>query len=232
MPIIAIILFILVSGTAKSEMLNTFSAQIERTLVEHNKEEIVKGIIYYQAPQEVFIEVDTPLEQIMAITDKVMLIYYPNAKKAFRIKSKNPIPPPFIQTIIGAMKEDYGLIKVGYTFIKHEKKGDTLYTYWEPPSKQKKFLGIFILGTLSNKLVYAEAQTPDGTPAVKSFYRKHLKFGDSYIPLDISSEYYDKSEIMRGEHIIFSDVKFNPVIPDRILNFKIPDGIPVKEVEW
>jgi len=39
-----------------------------------------------------------------------MLIYYPNAKKAFRIKSKNPIPPPFIQTIIGAMKEDYGLI--------------------------------------------------------------------------------------------------------------------------
>jgi outer membrane lipoprotein-sorting protein len=231
MPIIALILFILVSGTAKAEMLNTFSAQVERTLVEHNKEEIVKGIIYYQAPNNVVVEVHTPLEQIMAITDKVMLIYYPNAKKAFRIKSKNPIPPPFIQTIIGAMKEDYGLIKQGYTFIKHEKKGDTLYTYWEPPSKQKKNLGVFILGTLSNKLVYAEAQIPDGTPAVKSFYQKHLQFGDSYIPLDISSEYYNESDIMR-EHIIFSDVKFNPVIPDHILEFKIPDGIPVKEVEW
>jgi outer membrane lipoprotein-sorting protein len=179
----------------------------------------------------VVVEVDTPLEQVMAITDKVMLIYYPNAKKAFRIKSKNPVPPPFIQTILGAMKEDYGLIKQGYTFIKHEKKGDTLHTYWAPPPKQKKILGTFILGTLSNKLVYAEAQTPDGTPAIKSFYRNHLKFGDSYIPLDISSEYYNESEITR-EHITFSDVKFNPVIPDRILNFKIPDGIPTKEVEW
>jgi len=224
-------MLILLSGTARSETLNTFAAQIERILVERNKEEIVRGIIYYQTPQKIFIEVDTPIEQVMSIADKVMLIYYPNAKKAFRIKSKNPIPLPFIQTIIGAMKEDYGLIKQEYTFIKHEKKGDTIYTYWEPPSKQKKRLGIFILGTLSNKLVYAEAQTPDGTQAVKSFYRKHLKFGDSYIPLDISSEYYDKSEVTR-EHIIFSNVKFNPVIPDRILNFKIPDGIPTKEVEW
>lgn len=130
------------------------------------------------------------------------------------------------------MKEDYGLIEAGYTLVKHEKKGDTIYTYWKPLSKHKKILGIFILGTaLKNKIVSAEAQKPDGKVAVKSVYQKHIKFGEKYIPMEVSTEYYDKSDIKK-EHIIFSDAKFNPTLPDRILNFKIPDSIPVKEVKF
>ena len=225
------ILLTSIFGAPKSEMLNTFSAKFNREFVEHNKKEVVKGTIYYRAPKKVIAEVDTPIEQVMAVIDKVMLIYYPNEKKAFRIKSKNPIPPPFIQTIIGSMKEDYGLIESGYTLVKHEKKGDTIYTYWKPPSKHKKVLGSFILGTVSNKIVSAEAHQPDGRVAVKSVYRKHIKFGEKYIPREVFTEFYGESGVTQ-EHVIFSDVKFNPTLPDRVLNFRIPDSIPVKEVEF
>ncbi|MBM3242321.1 hypothetical protein FJZ31_39140 [Candidatus Poribacteria bacterium] len=228
-PITVLLMF--VSQISTFESLSTFSAKVERRFVEHHKEEFVKGTIYYQAPNKVVVEVDTPLEQVMAITDKVTLIYYPNAKKAFRIKSKNPITPPFIQSIIGAMKADYGLTEAGYTMIKHERKEETLYTYWNPPSKMKKVLGIFIWGTVDNKIVYAETQTPDGKSVARSFYRNHIKFEDSYVPLEVFSEFNDEAGLTQ-EHVTYSDVKFNPDLPERIVNFKIPDSIPVKEVKW
>jgi len=231
--IVSLVVFLtLIFGAPKSEPLNTFSAKFNRTFVEHNKKEVVEGTIYYQAPNKVVTEIDTPIEQIMAVIGKAMLIYYPNEKKAFRIKSKNPIPPPFIQTIIGSMKDDYGLIELGYALVRHEKKGDTIYTHWKPPSKHKKVLGMFILGTApKNKIVSAETHQSNGRIAIKSVYRKHITFGERYIPREIFTEYYDKSGITQ-EHVIFSDVKFNPSLPDRVLNFKIPDSIPIKEVEF
>jgi hypothetical protein len=127
--------------------------------------------------------------------------------------------------------DDYGLTEMGYTLAKHEAKGDTLYTYWDPPPSLKKRLGEFILGTTNGLLAYAEARNPNGRTAAKSFYKKHTELAGKYFPLEVHSEIYDGSDRIE-EYVAYSDVEFNIPLPDRVANFDLPDSIYVKEVEW
>lgn len=232
MHIIALILLLIANPVAQeSQKLETISLKFERKVVQTNVNEIVKGIAYYQTPGRVFIEVLDPVKQIMLINGDVMHIYYPIEKKAFRIKAQGPIPMPFVQSILSAMKDDYGLTELGYTLDKHEKKDKTLYTYWKPPDKLKKHLGIFVLGTIDGVLVYAEARKPKEKAVAKSFYSKHIELAGKQFPLEV------RSEIVEGkshteEFVSYSDVKVNISLPEEVTNFKIPDSIPVKEVQW
>jgi outer membrane lipoprotein-sorting protein len=210
---------------------DTLSLKFERKAVQGSSTEVAKGIAYYQSPQRVFIEVRDPIRQIMIIDGKVMLIYYPVEKRAFRIKAKHPIPMPFIQAILSAMKDDYGLTEMGYTLAKHEAKGDMLYTYWAPPSSLKKRLGEFILGMTNGLLTYAEARGPDGRIAARSFYRKHIELAGGCFPLEVHSEVYDGSSHME-EYVTYSEVEFNVSLPNRVVSFRLPDSMSVEEVEW
>lgn len=232
MHVIALILLLTLNPVAlRYQTPDTIFLKFVRKVVQSDSTEVVKGIAYYQASEKVFIEVQGPISQIMIIDGGVMLIYYPVEKKAFRMKAKGPIPMPFVQAILSVMKDDYGLTEMGYTLAKHETKGDTLYTYWDPPRKLKKHLGKFILGTANSLLVYAEARNPKGKTVAKSFYRKHTELAGKYFPLEVRSEIYDGSN-RTEEYVVYSDVKFNIPLPDRVVNFKLPDSIDVKEVEW
>jgi len=230
--VIALILLLVVGPVALGfQTPDTVSLEFERKVIQGDSTEFAKGTVYYQAPQKVFIEVQDPISQIMIIDGEVMLIYYPIEKKAFRIKAKGPIPIPFVQSILSVMKDDCGLTEMGYTLVKHEIERDALYTHWAPPRKLKKHLGKFILGTKNGLLIYAEARKPDGKTAAKSFYKKHTKLAGKYFPLEVRSEIYDGSN-RTEEYVAYSDVKLNISLPDRIVNFKLPDSIPVRETEW
>lgn len=232
MHVIALILLLVLNPvTLKYQAPDTLSLEFERKVVQSDATEVTKGTAYYQAPKRVFIEVQDPISQIMLIDGRIMLIYYPVEQKAFRIEAKGPIPMPFVQSILSVMKDDYGLTEMGYTLAKHEKKGDTLYTYWDPPRKLRKHLGEFILGTANGFLVYAETRQPKGKATAKSFYKKHTELAGKHFPLEVRSEIYDGSNVTE-EYVIYSDVEANIPLPDRVVDFKLPDSISVKEVEW
>ena len=210
--------------------INTLSARFERELATPLSKEVVKGTLYYQTSKTV-LEINEPLHQIMTFSGNTMTIFYPEEGKAFRIKAKNPISIPFVQGFVQVIEEDYGLGELGYKLTRHEPRGDTLYTYWSPPPKQKKVLGMFTLAMVKEKLVYAEAQTPDGEPAVRSSYRNYAELNGKSFPLEIYSEIYSKSGLST-ESVTYSDVQFNLPLPERILNFTIPDSVSVKEIQW
>lgn len=225
-----LITFLMLNVSQFGQMPDTISLGFERKLVRENSTEIVKGISYYKAPQKLYIEVQQPLKQIMTIENNVLTIYYPIEKKAFRIKSKGPIQMPIIQSILSAMKDDYGLSDIGYTMTKSEMKGKTLYTYWEPPKKYKKQMGRFILGIENGLLSYSEALNPKGETIIRSSYKKHIELNGKYFPLEIQSEITDGSR--QTEYITYSNVKINISLPLEIANFNIPDSVAVKEIEW
>ena len=232
MFIIALILLLTLNSLAQGvEKLDTISLEFQRKVVESDSTEIVKGIAYYQAPQKMFVQVQYPVNQIMLINGGTMLIYYPVEQKAFRIKAKGPIPMPFIQTVLSVMKDDYGLTEMGYTLAKHEKKGETLYTYWDPPRKLKKHLGRFVLGTVKDALVYTETRAAKGKATAKSFYKNHIELAGRRFPLEIHSEIIAGSKHTK-EFVSYRDVKLNVSLPDKVVNFQIPDSVPVKEVDW
>jgi hypothetical protein len=224
-------LALLTNSQISETTLTTFIAEFERTTIEDGTPEITKGNIYYQERGKITLEVNFPLNQIMVIDDKLMLIYYPHENKGFRIKSKFLMPPPFVNVIPSFVKPDSGLSELGFKLVRHEKKDGKLYTYWEPPKKKRKELGLFILCIDSDKPVYAEAQLPDGTPAVKTWYYKHVEYKGRFIPVDFYSENKTGGKTIT-EHVIFTKVEFNLPIPEYILSFNIPETALVKEVQW
>lgn len=221
-------LFLTLTASAQGAI----SGKFEREVEDSHSNQITKGEFFYESPKKMTAKVSEPVNQLMFITENIMTIYYPAENRAFRIKSEDPIALPFAQFFMLAVEEDYGLEEMGYTLTKHEIKGDTLYTYWDPQPKYKKLLGVFILGETDRGIVYTEAKTPDGNPKVRSFYAKHIKQGNSYLPAEIYSEFYHESGGTTKEHLRFYDLKLDIVTPEWIQEFELPDSVSLKEVEW
>lgn len=224
-----IISFLLVTLISQSP--DTIVLSFERKVVQSNSIETISGVAYYKSPNRLFIEVKEPIKQIMVIEKNILSIFYPEGNKAFRIKSKKPFTLPFVNSIISIMKKDYGLAELGYNLIKHEKKGNRIYTYWDPPKDKKKVMGQFILASEDGYLVCAELKNHEGKSIAKSFYQNYAKIDGKHFPLEVRSEIMEGTNIME-EHIIYSEVKFNVAIPKEVTNFRIPDSVKIENVEF
>ena len=232
-PIAFLLALFIVTGLYASP-LKTLSLDFTRELTENNKTEHIEGTLHYDVKAaRVVVEVKKPLKQMMLVKDKVLEIYYPEEKQAFRFISAGRIPLPFIESIIQTTQAEYGLTAIGYTFDKHDVVDKVLYTYWHPPEKAKEQLGTIILGMSDDKLISAEVKNPKGHLIARSRYQDHHKIGVNYIPMKVtSSTYGPKSEVVQQEKIIYSKPQVNAETANPILNFTIPESVDVKEVKW
>jgi len=223
------------ASTLHAEPMKTLALDFKRELTEDGKQtETTAGTLHYDAKaKRVVVEVTVPLSQIMLVKDKVLDIYYPLEKQAFRFTSEGRIPLPFIEAIIQSTQAEYKLTAIGYTLDKHDVVDDVLYTYWAPPEKAKDKLGIVILGMRDNRLISAEVKNPAGDLVAKSIYQNHSKLGVSYIPMEVTSSMFGpKSQVLQQERIVYSNPQVNAEPPNPILNFTIPESVEIKEGTW
>ena len=214
--------------------LKTLSLDFTREMTENDITEHLAGTLYYDVKAaRVVIEVREPVKQIMVVKDKVLEIYYPEEKQAFRFTFEGRIPLPFVESIIQSTQAEYGLTAIGYTLAKHDVVDVVLYTYWEPPEVAKDKLGTVILGMRNDRLISAEVKNPKGHIIARSRYQEHSKIGTNHIPMNVTSTTYDeKSEVLQYEQIVYSNPQMNTDPPNAFLNFEIPDSIKVKVVKW
>ena len=214
--------------------LKTLSLDFTRELTENGETEHIAGTLHYDVKAaRVVVEVTTPLKQTMIVKDKVLEIYYPEQKQAFRFISEGRIPLPFVESIVQSTQAEYGLTAIGYSLDKHDVIDKVLYTHWKPPEKAKDTLGIVILGMRDDRLISAEIKNPAGYIIGRSRYQHHKKIGINYIPMTVtSSTYGEKSEVLQNEEIVYSNPQVNMETSNRILNFTIPKSVEVKEIKW
>ena len=214
--------------------LKTLSLDFTREVTEKDKTERIAGTLHYDAKTaRVVVEVTEPLNQVMIVNDKVLEIYYPVEKQAFRFISEGRIPLPFVESIIQSTQVEHGLTAIGYSLEKHDIVDEVLYTHWKPPKKAKDKLGPIILGMQDDRLISAEIKNPKGHIIARSHYQNHRKIGISYIPMVVTSSTYGvMSEVIQHEHIAYSNPQVNADPPNPMLNFKIPESVEVKEVKW
>ncbi len=215
--------------------LKNLSLDFTRELTENEKTERIAGTLHYDIKtMRVAVEVTQPLKQIMVAKDNILEIYYPVEKQAFRFISEGPVPLPLVESILQATQAVYGLTALmGYTLDKHDVADGAIYTYWNPPEKEKDKLGIIILGERDNRLISAEVKNPEGHLIAKTLYQNHSKIGISYIPMKvIFSAYGTKSEVLRSEKILYSNPQANADPPNPMLNFTIPESVKVQEIKW
>ena len=214
--------------------LRTLSLDFTRELTEKGTTEHIAGTLHYdRKSSRVVVEVTKPLKQIMIVKGKVLEIYYPDQKQAFRFISEGRIPLPFVESIIQSTQAEYGLTAIGYSLDKHDVIDRVLYTHWKPPEKAKGTLGVVILGMRDDQLISAEIKNPAGYIIGRSRYQHHKKIGINYIPMTVtSSTYGEKSEVLQNEQIVYSNPQVNMETPNPILNFTIPKSVEVKEIKW
>lgn len=225
--------FLYVSGLHAAP-LKTLSLDFTRELTEGGKTEQISGTLHYDAgAARIVVEVTEPIKQIMVVKGKVLEIYYPIEKQAFRFLSEGRIPLPFVESIVQSTQAEYGLTALGYSLEKHDIVDMVLYSYWSPPKKAQDKLGTIILGTRDDRLISAEIKNPKGHLIARSRYQHHIKVGMNYIPMVVDSKtYHDKSEVLQYEQVIYSNPLLNVEPPHPILNFAIPESVEVKEIKW
>ena len=214
--------------------LKTLSLDFTREVTENKKTESIVGTLHYDTKSaRVVVEVSEPLKQIMVVKDKVLEIYYPVEKQAFRFISQGRIPLPFVESIIRSTQAEHGLTVIGYSLEKHDIVDEILYSYWSPPKKAKDQLGTIILGMQDDRLISAEVKNPKGHIVARSHYQNHRKVGMNYIPMMVTSSTYDeKSEVLQHEQILYGNPQVNADLQNPILNFTIPESVEVKEIKW
>ena len=215
--------------------LKNLSLDFTRKLTENEKTERIVGTLHYDIKtMRVAVEVTQPVKQIMVAKDNILEIYYPVEKQAFRFISEGPVPLPLVESILQATQVVYGLTALmGYTLDKHDVIDGVIYTYWNPPEKEKDKLGIIILGKRDDRLISAEVKNPEGNVVARTLYQNHSKIGISYIPMKVTfSAYGTKSEVLRYEKIVYSNPQANVDPPNPMLNFTIPKSVEVKEIKW
>jgi len=212
--------------------LQTLSLDFQRVTEETGKpKEVVSGHLYFQQPYWMYVNVTSPVHQIMLSEKRQLLIYYPDDKKAFRIRTKKDNPPIFVQGLLASLKEDYGLEEMGYTLTAHKTSGDTLVTIWSPPKDKAKVLGKFVLKIVDNRLVEASTQSANGKTKTISTYRQYVKIGRFFLPQLITTTTDDPWH-RKKEVLSYKNIRLNISIPDSLLKFALPKTIPVKDLQW
>ena len=233
--LITFLLILFLTQSVDAAPLQTLSLDFKRELTENGTTERIEGTLHYDLKSSrVVVEVTKPLKQIMIVKGKVLEIYYPEQKQAFRFISEGQVPLPFIESILQATQAEYGLTALmGYTLSKHEVVDKVLYTYWKPPEKDKETLGPVILGMHEDRLISAEVKNPAGYIVARTLYKEHKEIGSSYIPMQVTARTYgEESKVLRHEKILYNNPKVNVKPINPLFNFTIPASVEVKEMKW
>lgn len=225
-----VLLLTLIPPLYNSEINTASLSFVRRVSQQDGSVEVVKGNAYYTSPHKIYIEVESPITQIMVVNDKTLIIYYPDKEQAFRIKSKTPMDIPILQPLLLSMKDDHGLTGLGYTLRRHERKGNKLYSYWKPPKELEKKLDDFVLVTEDDVIIHAETKAKSGDFIARSYYSQHARYGNMRYPCSIKTILITDGKSTE-EEIQYIDVKFNVALPNKAVNFELPEKVKIKEVE-
>jgi outer membrane lipoprotein-sorting protein len=211
----------------------TLSVTFERELIDGaGKKEISRGIIYFQQKTDkLIVRVYDPINQVLDISGKTLILYYPDQRTAFEIQAKIPFMLPFVSTLVAPNRPNFGLTDMGYQLERSERHGDTLTSSWLPPKISQTVMGKFKLVEYRRKLLSAQSFKPDGRISTNASFSNYTKVGNTSLALDVTTSTF-RSTGTEQELVRFSNPEFNKAIPDSIVNFKIPPGTPMKHIQW
>jgi hypothetical protein len=211
--------------------INNSRVEFTRDFKQKNIEEKIEGLLYYQFPEKVIVFIHKPICQWMSFENNWILIYYPEDSIAFKFVSPYPVSFSFFETFLNVTKEDFGVCSRGYSLLSHEIKKDTLITYWKPPKGLSERIGDLKLVFVANRIVSSELKKITGEPLLKTSYSDHFNYGEYYFPLGISSMLFSDTDTL-FEKISYRNPIFNDSLPEDVINFEIPEGIKIEEIEW
>ncbi len=82
-----------------------------------------------------------------------------------------------------------------------------------------------------DKIVYTTVKNADGHTISHTRFDTFFPYGTAWFPLHMKT-LYPLHQAIDSEEIEFSNPVFDQPLPEHIIDFKIPDGVPVEERQW
>jgi hypothetical protein len=222
---------LLSAATATSQRLQTLAVDFVRRSGSGSAEEVVRGSLYFQAPERVLIRVSEPTLQWSAFEGRNLLIYYPSERRAFRFLSRNRLLIPFARSFLGFLRPDFGLADAGFSLKQSRKLGDLLVTVWEPPRSLRRYVGQALVGTDRSGPVFLELDDPKGGMLSRTEYADPHSVGGFPFPGRIVVVQRTPAGETREESI-YTNHRVNGPLPAEAVDFILPDDVPVQELQW
>lgn len=222
-------LLLLLAGLVFPQNLTSLQVDFERQTRKRGTDETVRGTIYYESAGKCVAVVRDPIDQRLIITDTELVVYYPAERKGFRFHSPTAAALPFFQAFLWSLKEDYGLTEIGYALAGYQVRGDTVTSVWSPPPVRSG--SKFELTYIADRIAGAELRDGSGAVVARSLFRDHVRFGNAYLPLGITTTTYDRSD-STIETVAFQNPQFNLPLPGAILDYRIPDDAVMTDIAW
>ena len=235
LPVLRLLALLLGAQLAAAAAAQPAGAQSLQTLavdfVRNGGGEPVRGTLYFQAPERVLIRVSEPTLQWSEFSGHTLLIYYPAEQRAFRFISRNRLLIPFARSFLGFLRPDFGLAEAGFSLRHSRRRGELLLTVWDPPRALRRTIGQARVGTDRGGPVFLQLDDPQGRLLTRTEYSQACQAGGLSFPGRIVVVEGDGPG-QRREESLYTNHLVNAPLPPEAASFRLPEGIPVQELQW
>jgi len=203
------------------------------TVDKETTKEVVKGNLYVVDEQMVLFEVSSPVNQLMWIKRDTVDIYSPNEQKLFRLLPHDTLPTQntAISGVLNVNLERQ-LHLAGLKAVKAEKSADTFLFYWEfkEISRNSRKMPEIVTGRIGQDFVLYRTEAKGFKLEFQLGKYETISGGKRYPSFLRSTIQQGKTK--RIEELRLARLKINTPLPERFVDFKIPEDAEIKIVEW
>ena len=229
-----LLLCIILLSNIDAQSINTYIYSFDRTVIKNNGHIETQTGNLYSNNNLVYIEIKSPLNQILVIKKTETLIYYPIEKDAILISNSSIPLMPFHSSLLAFNKEDFGLTEKKFTLknTKFDIHNKSMITYWKPPNNQLDEMDEVVLNYKNNNIVSIEAYDKRKKILTVTKFDGFIDIDNIIMPSSISTtEWYNNDESIT-DSIYIKNISIDKEIPNEIIHFQIPNDINIKEIKW
>ncbi len=207
---------------------SSLSVGFERKVKEGEEVDCSSGLIYFTGDKTIA-RVLSPHHQWMVVEGRSLVIYYPERKLAFRIKSRTAVNLPFFSAFLSSLREDFGLKDSKFEKVKEYLKDGLRVAVWKPSRTISPYLSKVEISFRQGKMVRVEVFSGQGELISLTEFSDYREVEGLNFPMRIRIERPLKKKV---EEILFRDLQLNPSLPAEVVNFRLGEDVEVREVEW
>ena len=181
-----------------------------------------------------FVDIKAPIRQYFIIQDSKTILYYPDEKRGISLLNNSFPVIPFYHALLAFALEDFGLSEQGHTLDSTvvDSTEKIITAYWSPQENLLKHSQKTAITIKNNIIIKVESFDSLGNVFSAINFSKFITLQNHLLPTKIVFEEINTRKTLIQEEIIFTEVLINEPLPEKIVDFRLPDDVDIKEVEW
>ncbi len=200
-------------------------AVFHRILQENLQREEAHGVLYVQPGQHFVLEVQRPVHQVLTFRGDTLLLYYPEDSVAFKVKSNTRFLPLGPRAVAF---DDARLQDLGFTFLRRQQRGDTLWIYWAHPQEKIRVT----VRKVADRLHSLEFRDEHDQVVMRLVAREYQDLGHGWVLPRLVKTLQALPDGFSEETFRLDSLRLVRRVPPWVQRFQVPAGVRVILKGW